>query len=89
VIRGFQSRTRPRRNLAGGGAYLLPNAYREPGFWRDELMRLLGATEFTPVPVPYDCVDGFYGAYWRRPEAFLDPAVRAGISVFANCPPQK
>ncbi|HEY2793245.1 MAG TPA: hypothetical protein VGJ28_12850, partial [Micromonosporaceae bacterium] len=23
-------------------------------------------------------------AYWRRPEAYLDPAVRAGISMFAQ-----
>jgi hypothetical protein len=35
------------------------------------------------VPVPRDCVDGFLGAYWARPEAYLDPAVRAGISSFA------
>ena len=37
------------------------------------------------VPVPRDCVDGFLGAYWARPEAYLDPAVRAGISSFARC----
>ncbi len=37
----------------------------------------------TAVPVPRDCVDGFLGAYWARPEAYLDPAVRAGISSFA------
>jgi len=36
------------------------------------------------VPVPRDCVDGFLGAYWARPEAYLDPAVRAGISSFAR-----
>ena len=24
---------------------------------------------------------GFYGAFWRRPDAYLDPSVRAGISV--------
>ena len=35
------------------------------------------------VPVPHDCIDGFLGAYWARPEAYLDPAVRAGISSFA------
>jgi hypothetical protein len=32
---------------------------------------------------PADCTDGFYAAYWARPEAFLDPIVRAGISAFA------
>lgn len=43
----------------------------------------LGATEEIPVPIPHDCRDGFLMAYWRRPEAYLDPAVRANISVFA------
>lgn len=33
-----------------------------------------------PVPVPADCADGFLGAYWRRPDAYLQPAVRAAIS---------
>jgi len=33
-----------------------------------------------PIPIPHDCTDGFLAAYWRRPEAYLDPAVRAGIS---------
>ena len=36
------------------------------------------------VPVPRDCVDGFLGAYWARPAAYLDPAVRASISSFAH-----
>jgi hypothetical protein len=34
------------------------------------------------VPVAHDCVDGFGLAFWRRPEAYLDPAVRVGISFF-------
>ncbi len=36
------------------------------------------------LPIPHDCKDGFDGAYWRRPEAFLDPAVRANMSVFSK-----
>ena len=28
--------------------------------------------------------DGFFSAFWRRPEAYLDPAVRAGISTMAK-----
>ena len=36
------------------------------------------------VPVPRDCIDGFFGAYWARPAAYLDSAVRAGISLFAR-----
>jgi hypothetical protein len=38
------------------------------------------------VPVPGDCVDGFLGAYWRRPGAYLDPAVRGGMSTFSTLP---
>ena len=41
------------------------------------------ATSVTTVPVPWDCEDGFYGAHWRNPQAYLDPEVRAGISVLA------
>jgi SAM-dependent methyltransferase len=47
----------------------------------------LGATRAEVVPIPHDCRDGFLMAYWRRPEAYLDPAVRANISVFALLPP--
>lgn len=37
-----------------------------------------------PIPVPHDCTDGFFCAYWRRPEMYLDPSARAAISFFAN-----
>jgi SAM-dependent methyltransferase len=43
----------------------------------------LGA-EVEVVPIPWDCRDGFFSAFWRRPEAYLDPAVRAGISTLAR-----
>ena len=36
-----------------------------------------------PVPIPWDCADGFFEAYWRRPEAYLNENVRRGISVWA------
>ena len=36
------------------------------------------------VAVPADCTDGFGGCYWNRPEAYLDPAVRASMSSFAQ-----
>jgi SAM-dependent methyltransferase len=51
-----------------------------------EMMRPLGDVELRPVPIPHDCRDGFLGAFWRRPEAYLDPTVRAGISVFSLLP---
>ena len=63
---------------------LIPARYRQPGAWETELEDSLGAVALTAVAVPHDCRDGFYGAYWRRPEAYLRPEVRAGISVFAQ-----
>lgn len=50
----------------------------------ERLATLLGGARVETVPVPHDCVDGFGGAFWRRPEAYLDPGVRAGISMFAQ-----
>jgi SAM-dependent methyltransferase len=47
------------------------------------------ATRVTTVLIPHDCEDGFYGAYWRRPEAYLDPEARAGISVLAARDPDE
>jgi SAM-dependent methyltransferase len=49
----------------------------------DRLVELSGGAQVQTVPVPYDCTDGFGAAYWRRPEAYLDPTVRAGISMLA------
>jgi SAM-dependent methyltransferase len=49
-----------------------------------DLEAALGRVEVSVVPIPHDCVDGFLGAYWRRPEAYLDEGVRAGISTFAR-----
>ena len=40
--------------------------------------------EVATVPIPCDCVDGFLGAYWARPAAYLEARVRAGISSFAR-----
>jgi SAM-dependent methyltransferase len=53
----------------------------------DELRRLLGPIDVRPVPVPHDCSDGFLGAYWRRPDAYLDAGVRGAISTFSKLGP--
>ena len=50
----------------------------------ERLADLLGGdVEVSPVEIPWNMTDGFLGAYWRRPRAYLDPTVRRGISSFA------
>ncbi len=46
----------------------------------EDTMRI---TDIIPVPVPWDCTDGFLCSYWRRPEMYLDPDARAAISGLA------
>jgi SAM-dependent methyltransferase len=56
---------------------------------RPSLTELVGAigARVEPVLIPWDCADGFYEAYWRRPEAYLDEHVRRGISIWARVGP--
>jgi len=49
----------------------------------DDLADAIGA-RVEPVLIPWDCADGFFEAYWRRPEAYLDERVRRGMSVWAR-----
>lgn len=49
-----------------------------------DFRRGLGEVEVRPLAVPHDCTDGFLGAYWRRPAAYLDAGVRGAISTFAK-----
>ena len=55
----------------------------------DDFGRAFGRIEVEPLPIPHDCVDGFLGAYWRRPHAYLDVGVRSAISTFAKTSPQE
>src|SRR5262249_12493192 len=50
----------------------------------DHVRDALEGSTVEAVPVPHDCSDGFFGAYWRRPDAYLDPGVRASISALAR-----
>ncbi|KKD06217.1 methyltransferase domain-containing protein [Streptomyces sp. WM6386] len=50
----------------------------------DRLAELLGGARVEPVPVPHDCTDGFAAAYWRRPHAYLEAQVRAGVSLLSQ-----
>jgi SAM-dependent methyltransferase len=50
----------------------------------EELDQLLGGISVETIEIPYDCTDGFMCAYWRRPEAYLDPNIRKAISTFSR-----
>jgi len=44
----------------------------------------LDGAEVRVVPVPWDCTDGFCGAYWRRPEVYLEAGPRNATSGIAQ-----
>ena len=50
----------------------------------DELQDYFDDVRVRPLMIPEDCTDGFLAAFWKRPEAYLDPKVRASISTFAK-----
>ena len=47
-----------------------------------------GEVAVEEIPTPADCVDGFFEAFWNRPEALLDPQVRACQSMWALVGPE-
>ncbi len=47
------------------------------------LGRAFGRVRVLDLPIPCDCSDGFLGAYWCRPHAYLRDDVREAISTFA------
>jgi SAM-dependent methyltransferase len=53
----------------------------------DVAAALGGRTRIERVATPGDCTDGFFEAFWRRPEALLDPAVRSAQSMWALLAP--
>ena len=53
----------------------------------DVVSSLGGRTRVERIPTPGDCTDGFFEAFWRRPERLLDPAVRGAQSVWALLDP--
>ena len=63
----------------------IPSEKRAPAI--EEMQQYLDIQTVITVPGPADCIDGFAGAYWSRPQAYLDPSVRAGISSLAQLPP--
>jgi DNA-binding transcriptional MerR regulator len=53
----------------------------------DELVRAMGG-RMEPVLIPWDCADGFFEAYWRRPEAYLNEQVRRAVSIWTRVGPE-
>ncbi|MGH2913060.1 MAG: class I SAM-dependent methyltransferase [Solirubrobacteraceae bacterium] len=53
----------------------------------DVAVALGGRTRVERIPTPGDCTDGFFEAFWRRPELLLDPEVRSAQSVWALLEP--
>jgi SAM-dependent methyltransferase len=47
----------------------------------------LPRTDVRALPLPADMHDGVLGAHWRRPDAYLDPIVRANCSPLALADP--
>ncbi|PKT73725.1 MerR family transcriptional regulator [Streptomyces populi] len=52
-----------------------------------DLTRAIGGRA-EPVLIPWDCADGFFEAYWRRPEAYLEESVRRAVSVWTRVGPE-
>ena len=52
------------------------------------LLEVLPRAAASAIPVPRDCTDGFMAAFWGRPEAYLDPAVRAASSPWHQLAPE-
>jgi SAM-dependent methyltransferase len=53
----------------------------------DVAAALGGRTRVEHIPTPGDCTDGFFEAFWRRPEALLDPKVRGSQSIWTLLEP--
>ncbi len=76
---------------AGKGFWLTRDYFPEIQEWDnrqfpplEQLQGWLGPISTEAIAIPADCIDGFLGAYWRRPWAYLDAQVRAGMSTFAK-----
>lgn len=55
----------------------------------EELGRTLDVIDVRPWLVSSTCTDGVTGAYWNRPERYLDPNVQRSMSTFARLDPDE
>jgi SAM-dependent methyltransferase len=52
----------------------------------DVAAALGGRTRVERIPTPADCEDGFFEAFWNRPEALLDSEIRGSQSMWTLLP---
>jgi hypothetical protein len=61
---------------------LAAEARRYPSM--DDIEQRLGTRiRISPVPIPFDCSDGFNEAYFGRPDILLDPGARLSCSAWS------
>ena len=52
----------------------------------EHVARRLDVHTIRTFEIPFDFIDGYQPAFWRRPEAYLDPRIRGASSTFAQLP---
>lgn len=50
----------------------------------EELNEHFDEVKMRPLQIPSDCKDGFFAAFWKRPEAYLSSEVRQSMSPFSK-----
>lgn len=50
----------------------------------EELNLYFDDVKMHPLGIPSDCQDGFFAAFWKRPQAYLDRHVRQSMSPFSK-----
>src|SRR5262249_34848759 len=53
----------------------------------NRILETLREARVRPLHIPNDCSDRMFATLWARPEAYLDPNVRAATSVWQRPPP--
>lgn len=52
----------------------------------ETIIDTLGGGAVQAVPIPSGCTDGFFESHYAKPEAYLDPPVRAAQSIWPRLP---
>ncbi len=50
----------------------------------DQLGNYFDDVQISVLPIPAQCEDGLFAAFWRRPQAYLQSQVRQSMSAFAT-----